>query len=171
MSILNVSMYFITYSVLGWAMEIILCSLSKGKLIERGFLKGPYCPIYGIGCLLILTVTGQFVLNPFYVFILSMIVTSALEFFSGYALEELFGQRWWDYSDHKYNLMGHICLKNAIAFGVLSLLIVYIVHPYVLISLSYLSYYFKALLVSFAVLCMAIDFLTALKKIYVMKEQ
>lgn len=152
-------------------MEIIVCSVPKGKIVERGFLKGPYCPIYGFGALLVLVATKRFTMAPFYVFILAVVITTSLEFFSGYALEHLFGQTWWDYSDHKYNLMGYVCLKNAISFGVLSLLIVYFVHPFLMGILLNFKFSFKVYFISLALFLMIIDGLYALKKLYYVKEE
>lgn len=124
--------YFYIYSVLGWLVESIYCSLfakPKPHWINRGFLYGPYCPIYGVGALMVLLVLWPLRNLPMVVFIASMVLTSILEYFTSYILEKLFHTRWWDYSSKRFNLRGRICLKNSLLFGVMGLVLVYIIHP------------------------------------------
>ena len=92
---------FLIYAILGWIMESALVSFQSGKLINRGFLIGPYCPIYGWGGLIITLYLTQYKDNIFTVFFLAVIVCSILEYFTSYIMEKIFKARWWDYSDRK----------------------------------------------------------------------
>ena len=123
--------YFIIYSVMGWIMETILCSYNEKKFVNRGYLSGPYCPIYGVGmCLIILTLSSyQDRLTD--LFLGGILVASTLEYFTGWLMEKLFHTKWWDYSDKKFNLHGRICLQISLAWGVLSLVIIKVVQPFV----------------------------------------
>ena len=120
---------FIMYSILGWILEMVVCSIADKKVVNRGFLVGPYCPIYGCGCLLIIALLHKYQDDPFTLFIMAVIVCSLLEYFTSYVMEKLFKARWWDYSDRKFNINGRICLDNLFLFGILGLLIFYIVNP------------------------------------------
>ena len=117
------------YSILGWILEMVVCSIADKKVVNRGFLVGPYCPIYGCGCLLIIALLHKYQDDPFTLFIMAVIVCSLLEYFTSYVMEKLFKARWWDYSDRKFNINGRICLDNLFLFGILGLLIFYIVNP------------------------------------------
>lgn len=123
-------LWLMIYSVAGWVYESIICSLDHGKFINRGFLNGPYCPIYGFGALLVLKILGG-IENPFFLFVLGAILTCSLEYAVSYVLEKLFGARWWDYSDKKFNINGRVCLLGAVVFGGFSLVLVKVIHPYI----------------------------------------
>lgn len=124
-------LYFFIYCVLGWMVETIYCRMLDGKWTNRGFLAGPYCPIYGFGSLIIIYFLNIFKANPIAVFFLGMLFTSILEYVTSFVLEKLFHAKWWDYSYRKINLNGRICLLNSIEFAVLGLLLTYIVHPFI----------------------------------------
>ena len=123
-------LWFLIYSITGWVYETILCSVQAKHWINRGFLNGPYCPIYGAGAVLVLALLG-WVENPFLLFTLGMLVTGVLEYFTSWAMEKLFHARWWDYSDVPFNLNGRICLMGALVFGIMSVLVVQVIHPFV----------------------------------------
>lgn len=110
-------------------MEVIRVFIDTKKLENRGFLISPCCPIYGCGALIITYVFKFCLNNPFELFVLSVIFCSVLEYFTSYFLENLFGARWWDYTDKKINLNGRICLINSLLFGVISSAIVYFINP------------------------------------------
>ena len=98
----RVIFYFMIYSVVGWIYETTLCSITDRHFVNRGFLNGPYCPIYGSGALLDVLILGR-IENPFLLFILGVLVTCSLEYLTSYVMEKLFKARWWDYSDKKFN--------------------------------------------------------------------
>lgn len=126
---ITVFMYFMTYSFIGWFLETIYCSFLERKFVYRGFLNGPICPIYGFGALFVLFTLEKFYKMPLLVFILGLLLASLLEYISSYLLEEFFNMKWWDYSNKKFNINGRVCLWNSSLFGILSLVLVYIVHP------------------------------------------
>ncbi len=121
--------YFVIYAFLGWVCEDLYCGIPKKKFINRGFLYGPYCPIYGVGALLVLYPLLFVKQYPILVFILGVIITSTLEYITSWIMEVLFKTRWWDYSEHFLNINGRVCLLNSTLFGIMSIVVVYIIHP------------------------------------------
>ena len=112
-------------------MEVVWNVFTDKKLVNRGFLIGPYCPIYGVGCLLLVFLLGRFKGQPVILFLMSIIVCSILEYSTSYIMEKLFKARWWDYSEYKFNLNGRICAATMIPFGILGVLVVYYLNPIV----------------------------------------
>ncbi len=129
---------FFIYSFLGWILEEIYAFYIHKKFINRGFLIGPLCPLYGIGCLSLTFILHRFSNNIFLLFILSMLICSIIEYLISYLLEKLFSLRWWDYSNMKFNINGRICLETTILFGIIGILVVKIINPFLIIS-SYLT--------------------------------
>lgn len=131
------SLIFYFSSFIGYLLEVFWCYLSSKKFVNRGFLCGPVIPIYGVGAVLILFCLLRYYEDPVVVFVFGVIITSALEYFTSFLLEKIFHNKWWDYSERKYNINGRICLQNSFAFGILSLFIIYAVTPafYFLFSL------------------------------------
>ena len=122
-------LYFIIYSAIGWISEVVYCSLIEKKFVNRGFLRGPLCPIYGFGGLLVVFALEPFAGNPVALFFAAAVLTTALEYATGWALEAIFNTKWWDYSRWRFNLHGRICLVNSLMFGVMGFLGVYYLHP------------------------------------------
>lgn len=120
---------FFLSSFIGYFLEVFWVFLGSKKLVNRGFLCGPIIPIYGVGAVLILFCLFRYYNDPIVVFVFGVIITSALEYFVSFLMEKLFHNKWWDYSDMPYNLNGRICLRNSFAFGVLALVIIYLVAP------------------------------------------
>lgn len=110
-------------------MEIIVCSIRAKKIVNRGFLIGPYCPIYGFGALSIIILLKKYMNDYVVFFVMSIIVCSALEYLTSFFMEKIFKARWWDYSNKNFNINGRICLINSIAFGVIATVIMYFVNP------------------------------------------
>lgn len=129
--LMNLILFFIVYSFLGWVMESTVRTISERKIINTGFLYGPFCPIYGIGALIILLFLERYKDNIFILFIISFIVLSSWEYIVGWLLEKIFKTKYWDYSDHKFNIQGRICLINSIAWGILGVAFVKYVHPFI----------------------------------------
>lgn len=123
-------MYWIIYSLLGWIVETIYCSVLDGYFVERGFLNGPLCPIYGFGALFVLLLLNQYSDNVVIVFIFGMIYTTIIEYITSFIMEKLFKMRWWDYSDYKFNIRGRVCLRNSFLFGFLCVVLIEIIHPF-----------------------------------------
>ena len=111
-------------------MEVGCKLVELKKFINRGFLIGPYCPIYGWGCILIILLLNKYTDDPLVLFIMAIVICSILEYFTSYFMEKLFKARWWDYSRRKFNINGRICLETMIPFGLLGCLIMYFVNPF-----------------------------------------
>ena len=126
---LHYFLLFIIYSFLGWLIEITICSIREKRYIPRGFLIGPYCPIYGFASLIMITALNKYYNDILIVFVLSSIIASILEYFTSFVMEKIFKARWWDYSQKNFNINGRICLENSISFGFLSLILIYFVNP------------------------------------------
>lgn len=123
---------FFIYSMLGWIMEVILNVIQRKTLVNRGFLIGPYCPIYGTGVILITIVLERYKDDRIITFIMSMLICGTLEYFTSYFMEKIFHARWWDYSNKKMNINGRICLETLIPFGILGYSIMYFLNPLIL---------------------------------------
>lgn len=120
---------FFLFAFLGWCSEVVFAAIRQKRFVNRGFLNGPLCPIYGIG-----VVAMDFLLRPFgkslaVLLVGSMLLGSALEWLAGFLLEKLFHQKWWDYSDNPHNLNGYICLKFSVLWGIAGALIVRYIMP------------------------------------------
>lgn len=123
------TLYFMIYSFLGWICECIYCSIPAKKLINRGFLSGPYCPIYGFGATAVILALEPVLYQPILLFGCGILVTSALEYITSWAMEALFHTKWWDYSTYFANINGRVCLKNSLLFGILVMVVMYGIHP------------------------------------------
>ena len=121
---------FFTASFLGWCMEVICKLIQFGRFINRGFLIGPWCPIYGFGTVLITLLLSKFTDDPLAVFALAMLLCGTLEYLTSYIMEKAFHARWWDYSAKKFNLNGRVCADTLIPFGLLGLGMIYFVKPF-----------------------------------------
>lgn len=129
---------FLIYSFLGWCMEVCCSLVVRHKFINRGFLLGPYCPIYGCGAILITLLLKNFTNKPVLLFIMAILVCGVLEYLTSFFMEKIFHLRWWDYSNKKINLNGRICLDTIIPFGILGSIIMYVTNPYFLNKLNIL---------------------------------
>lgn len=126
---ISVILYFIIYSFLGWCCETVYCSILQKKFVNRGFLYGPLCPIYGCGALLVLYLLRDVRTSIFPLFLSGMVVTTILEYLTSVLLEKLFHMKWWDYSAMPFNINGRVCLLNSCEFGALSVFVVMVLHP------------------------------------------
>ena len=121
--------YFFLYSFLGWCCEVIFATLKTGKFVNRGFLNGPVCPIYGTGVVLLLLCLTPLKKYPWAVFFVSVVLCSVLEFLTGFLLEKVFHKKWWDYSDRKFNIGGFICPEMSLLWGVAAIAVLYGIQP------------------------------------------
>jgi len=125
---------FMFYSTLGWIMEMLVTGIPNKKFINRGFLIGPYLPIYGSGALLIIILLKPYHKDYLVLFVMSVIVCSIIEYLTNYVMEKIFKARWWDYSNMPFNINGRICLPFSIAFGILGSIIVLLnnyIYPFI----------------------------------------
>ena len=117
---------FFVYSVAGFFAELIFCTIVDKKLVlNRGFLIGPYCPIYGVSAVIMATTLSKYNNSIIIVFAMGALIATTLEYLTSYLMEILFKTRWWDYSGESFNVNGRVCLKNSILFGLGSIAIIY----------------------------------------------
>ena len=121
--------YFLLYSCLGWCVEVAYSAVTRGKLVNRGFLNGPVCPIYGFGMLALLFALTPLLDNGLLLFAGGVIIPSALELAAGWLLYRLYHTRWWNYTDRPFNLGGYICLEFSLYWGLGAVFIMKLVHP------------------------------------------
>ncbi|WP_455715477.1 putative ABC transporter permease [Anaerosporobacter sp.] len=120
---------FLLYSILGWIYESCLVSIRRKSYVNRGFLNGPIIPIYGAGALLICIILDPVSKNLFLVFLGGMLLATILEFVTSYVMEKLFHAKWWDYSNHRYNVQGRICPIVSLFWGALSVIMTVFLKP------------------------------------------
>lgn len=128
-SLYELAAYFYAYAFLGWCAEVVFAAAKTGKFVNRGFLNGPLCPIYGAGVVLLLVCLSPLKKWFWAVFLGAALLCSVLEFLTGFALEKIFHRKWWDYSDRPFNLMGYVCLSMSLLWGAAALAVVYAVQP------------------------------------------
>ncbi len=148
---------FFIYAFLGWCTEVSYAATKTGKFVNRGFLNGPWCPIYGFGVVIVLAFLEPLKDNLFLLFLGSVVLTSALEWLTGFLLEKLFAQRWWDYSNEPFNLSGYICLRFSLAWGFACLFVVKLLHPTVLLFIRLIPHLVGLVLLGILMVVMAID--------------
>lgn len=129
---------FVSYSILGWTLEVLYHLYEEKRFINRGFLYGPICPIYGSTAVILILVLGPFQSNIIYVFLGGALVASVIEYLTGYLLEVFFHTKWWDYSKQRLNFKGYVCIRFSIFWGLLSVVFVKFINPQV----SRMTYYF-----------------------------
>lgn len=122
-------LFFYLYSFLGWVWESLYVSAKSGEWVNRGFVHGPFLPIYGSGAVVILFSTIAVRENLLLVYVLGAVSSTVLEYFTGAAMEKLFRVRYWDYTGHRFNLKGRVCLSVSLAWGVFAILLVRFIHP------------------------------------------
>ena len=121
--------YFMIYSFLGWAMESAYVSINAKKWVNRGFINGPFCPIYGTGALLILLALEPVSDSILLLFLGGFVIATVVEYLIGLILEKLFHATWWDYSQKPFNIKGRVCLERSVEWGVLTTFVMRVVQP------------------------------------------
>lgn len=171
-NICYLAVLFFIYSVLGYILEVTYVSITEKRLaFSRGFLVGPYIPIYAFGAIFMVTFLQKYRDDILVLFIMSCVMCSTLEFFTSYFMEKIFHLRWWDYTECKFNLDGRICLFNSTCFGIAGVLTVKYLNPYltslintfsdtavIVLGIIFMAIYFVDILVSnFAIFRLKID--------------
>ena len=157
-SVFTLFYYFIIYSFMGWCIETVYATINKKEFVNRGFLNGPFCPIYGFGTLSIIILLKPIETNYIFLFLGSVFLTSTIEYITGYILENLFNSTWWDYSDNSYNLHGRICLSFSIIWGFIAVLILKVIHPYIVYIVNLIPASPSVLLFYIMLIYLFIDF-------------
>ena len=159
---------FIISAFLGWCSEVAFAAVNKGKFVNRGFLNGPVCPIYGVGMLIVVLCLWNLRDRPLLLFLGSALLTTALEFITGFVLERFFHDKWWDYSDMPFNIKGYVCLKFTILWGLAASFIIGAVHRFVYMLIVRTPFVLGAILLAVFSAAFIADFivtLTALVKL------
>ncbi len=161
---------FIIYSFFGWIIETTLVLVKNRKFVNRGFMIGCYCPVYGVSALLMIFFLSKYKDDALVLFILSVFISSSIEYITSYIMEKIFKARWWDYSKKLFNVNGRICLVNSLFFGIFGILLICYVHPFISNLVSSLSSeYFYVLSASLLTLFI-IDFINSFKITFRLKK-
>ena len=164
-------MMFFIYSFIGWVIEVIYYGITEGKFINRGFLAGPLCPVYGLGFYAAIWIFEPFKDNFMILFFGMATACTIVELIAGFILYHAFHMRWWDYSDYKLNLGGYICLRFFIYWGIAASLGMYVLHPAVKWLIAHITYPFRlGILIFFTVILLA-DLVTTIITIVGFKKK
>lgn len=131
MALIKIFIYFMIYSFIGYVVEVIFMSILNKKVVNRGFLCGPICPIYGAGAIGMILLLKKYTHDYAALFVFGALIASVLEYVVSYVLEKVFHNKWWDYSQNRFNINGRVCLLNAFLFGLCSVGLVKFIHPIV----------------------------------------
>lgn len=146
------------YSFSGWCLEVLYYFKNEQRFVNRGFLYGPFCPIYGFGIVFLVTFFDSYKNNIFSLFLLGFIFTSVLEYFTGLFLEKTFKCKWWDYTDDPFNIHGRVCLPYSLLWGVGEVVIVNVVHPVITNVIESIPKPLGEIFISIAIIYLIIDF-------------
>lgn len=170
MKIYDLIILFFYYAILGYIIEVLEGLINRKEFVNRGFLIGPYCPIYGFGALLMIFLLKRYNNDYIALFIFGSLICTILEYFTSLILEKIFKTRWWDYSNNKINLNGRVCLEVMILFGISSVLLIKIINPLFSNIINKLPYNFKIILSFILILIFIIDLILSIKVIINMKK-
>ena len=151
---------FLIYALIGWCVEVAAHAVTLKKFINRGFLNGAYCPIYGFGVILVVICLTPIKDNILLLFLGSVVLTSILEFITGFLLEKVFHTRWWDYSDQKYNVGGYICAKYSLIWGLACVFVMKVIQPLVMDFIHIIPRILGQVIIVIALTSILVDFVT-----------
>ena len=140
MSITDITIAFFIYSLLGWSCEVAFSAVKLKTFVNRGFLNGPLCPIYGFGVLSVILLLQDYRHDTVLLYLLSVVVATILELITGIMLEKLFHHKWWDYSDRKFNIKGYICPQFSVVWGIACVVVIKCIHPVVVKAVKLIPY-------------------------------
>lgn len=149
--------YFIIYAFLGWCTEVAYKAVTVGQFVNRGFLNGPVCPIYGFGMGFVIWALTPVVDNAFLLFAGGFIITTALEWLTGFVLEKLFHAKWWDYSGEPFNIKGYVCLKFSILWALACMLIMNVIHPLIAAAVAIVPVFIGKIIAGISLAALAAD--------------
>lgn len=166
----EIALLFFIYAFLGWCMEVAFVAVTLGKVVNRGFLNGPVCPIYGCGMLGVLIVLLPVKQNILLLFLGGMMICSAVELFGGWILDKIFHMRWWDYSERPFNIGGYICLPFSIMWGFAVVFAVKFVHVPIMAVVEKIPYGVQIVIIIVFVIIFIIDMIVTLKNLIGIKK-
>ena len=120
---------YMIYSFIGWCAEVTVAAVKRHRFVNRGAVSGPFCPIYGLGAVVVAVFLPELKGNPFFLFFGGMVVNTFVEYVTGRIMEMSLHKKWWDYSDRKFNLGGYVCLKTSVLWGLCTVLMIYVLNP------------------------------------------
>lgn len=168
MHILDWLLWFFLYSFVGWAWETALFTVQERRFVNRGFLNGPFCPIYGFGALLLLLLLENNVSNIFSLFFIAVILTTSLEYLTAVLLENLFHAKWWDYTMFPLNYKGRISVISSAVFGIFAVLQIRFIHPFVKSLTGRVPENMKSIILLLVIIYIFIDFTLTIRHVFVM---
>lgn len=160
---------FIFYAFFGWVLEVIFHIFTQKKFINRGFLYGPICPIYGVSAVFFIVFLSRFNNNYILIFLGGALLASLIELITGYLMEVLFNSKWWDYSNERFNIKGYICLKFSIIWGLLSVVFMKFINPLVSRVVFFIMRNFGEVLYSFLFAGLIIDIVLTVNSLIAFK--
>lgn len=171
MQFVDWALRFFLYSLTGWIIESVYATILAHRWVNRGFLNGPYCPIYGCGALIILLALNPLRHNWWLLLIAAIVLTTVLEYITGYVMEKAFKTRWWDYTKYILNLHGRICLQTSLLWGGMCLLLVYLVEPQVGKFLALFTYEIRLAALVIFIIALAADLMITVRHALNLNEQ
>ena len=170
MNYIDLILLFFFYSFIGWLVEVLEGIINNRGFINRGFLVGPICPIYGISCISMLLLLNRYENDYVILFILGMVICTLIEYITSLILEKIFNTRWWDYSDHKINLNGRVCLETMILFGISGILLMKGFKPFTNYMLGIIPSNIKLIVSIVLTVILLIDLFFSIKVINFLKS-
>lgn len=164
-------LWFFIYSFIGWAWESALFTVQERRPVNRGFLNGPFCPVYGFGALLLLLILDQKFNNIFALFFIALVVTTVLEYLTAVILEKLFNAKWWDYSRFPLNFQGRISVISSAVFGVFAVLQIKLIHPFVKSLTDQIPGDYKKVILLIVIIYFFIDFTLTVRHVSAMNSR
>lgn len=157
MAVYDILSSFFFYGFAGWCAEVAFAAVRQGKFVNRGFLNGPICPIYGVGVTIIVTALDSCQKNFVSLYLASTILATFLEWVTGFFLEKLFHHKWWDYSNMPLNIGGYVCPLFSAVWGIACVIVVRILHPMIRTCISWIPRWMSILLLTAFMLTLIID--------------
>ncbi len=160
---------FFIYSFMGWLLEVLDVRIENKKWVNRGFLTGPICPIYGVCCILIILLLTRYLNDPLVLFIMAALICALTEYITSFLLEKIFKLRWWDYSHRRFNINGRICLETMIPFGLMCTLMMYFINPFFTNLINYIPYTIQGIICLVLLSLFVLDILITFKVVFNIK--
>ena len=157
MGIYEILAYFFVYGVLGWCVEVAFAAVKEGRFVNRGFLNGPICPIYGVGVTVVVYFLTPYKDNLILLYVLSTVLVTVLEGLTGYLMDKIFHHKWWDYTDQPLNIGGYVCLIFSLVWGVACVLIVRVIHPVIHKILTFIPHTLGLVMLAVLEICIFVD--------------
>ena len=170
-TIMELILMFFAYGFLGWCAEVAYAACCEGRFVNRGFLNGPICPIYGFGVLGVILLLQPFEHSLALLFAGSLVITTLIEFVTGFVLEKVFHAKWWDYSDKPMNIMGYVCLPFSLMWGVACVAVVRFVHPVILGLIRLMPQMMQLVLACVSGAVMLVDIIATVAAIRMLTER